>query len=374
MRGFHQHPSRQLHRQVPLGNLRRVHRSVDELRIPSGRGGHLGGAVPERAEQRQLLGGLPALPRRARRGQHDRTGGVARGVVVGGLSGEHGRHQRQVTRQDSVEQPAVAPAGALDHPVGRHVLGDGGHQPVHPLRVPGVLGAHREFGLEAEHHALAVGVLGTNQGPGLDPVEHQVGLRIDEGLVDPVGHLLGPAQPVAVPGQEDGRRPVRRRVEELVLLAPRDSAAVLGHPGRDELLGQRLQRLGPFDTGDPAGPLQRERQPGHVVVIVVGPATDVAQPVPADLAGDLLLPHLGRVAPLRIHEVVQQMGLPPVVPGAETAVAGGGGPGHHPELCPGQPPQPLEMPPGDRGFGAGGAVGPQLIHLSILPHQLPETL
>jgi hypothetical protein len=102
-------------------------------------------------------------------------------------------------------------------------------------------------------------------------VEHQVGLRVDQCAVDPVGHLLGPPQPVAIAGQEDSDGAVGRGVEELVLLAPWDAAAVLGHPRFDELVGELGQRALALDTDQPRGTFQRQRQPRHVVVIVVDP-------------------------------------------------------------------------------------------------------
>ena len=90
-----------------------------------------------------------------------------------------------------------------------------------------IAGAHGQFGLQTDDDTLAVGVLRTHQRTGLDAVEHQVGFRVDQGVVDPVGHLGGPAD-VAVTGQEDPGRTVGRGVEELVLLAPRDTAALGG--------------------------------------------------------------------------------------------------------------------------------------------------
>ena len=54
--------------------------------------------------------------------------------------------------------------------------------------------------------------------------------------VDPVTHLLGALEVVAVAGQEDPGRTVGRGVEELVLLAPRNAATVLGHPSLEELV------------------------------------------------------------------------------------------------------------------------------------------
>ena len=141
----------------------------------------------------------------------------------------------------------------------------------------GVLGARGELRLQPEHDALAVGVLGAHHRAGLDAVEHQVGLRVDQGLVDPVRHLLGTPQPVVIAGQENAGRPVGRGVEELVLLAPRDAAAVLGHPCVDELVAELLQRTGLLDACEPACPLQCERQPRHVVVVVVDPGPVVTQ-------------------------------------------------------------------------------------------------
>jgi hypothetical protein len=121
-------------------------------------------------------------------------------------------------------------------------------------------------------------------------------LRVDQRFVDPVGHLLGAAQPVVVAREKYRGRTVGRRVEELVLLAPRDAAAVLGHPRVDELITQFLQPAVFLDAGQPARTLQRQRQPGHVVVVVVDPSERVAHVMRPDLAADLRLPRGLRIA------------------------------------------------------------------------------
>ncbi len=160
---------------------------------------------------------------------------------VGGLPRQRGGDQREVAGGDAREQAAVPATAALQNTRRRHVLVDGGDETVHPRRVPqpGIrVGACRQLRFQPEHHTLAVGVLSAHQRAGLDAVEHQVGLRVDQRSVDPVTHLLGAPQPVVVAGQEDPRRPVGRGVEELVLLAPRDPATVLGHPRFDELVGE----------------------------------------------------------------------------------------------------------------------------------------
>jgi hypothetical protein len=144
-----------------------------------------------------------------------------------------------------------------------------------------------------------------------------MGLRVDQRLVDPVRHLLGPAQPVAVTGQKDSRRAIGRGIEELVFLAPRNSTAVLRHPGVDELGRQRRQRSRTRNAGEAIGSLQGQRQPRHIVVIAIGPAAVVAGEVAADLALDGLDPFRPRVANLGVDQGVQQVRLPPVMPGAE---------------------------------------------------------
>src|SRR6202171_6766840 len=68
-----------------------------------------------------------------------------------------------------------------------------------------------------------------------------------------------------------------------------------------------------------------------------------------------------RVTHLRVDQVVQQVRLPPVVPGAEPAVTPGRGPGHHAQLGARHTPQRLQMSLRDGGFGAGRPVRPYLI-------------
>src|ERR1700730_17682306 len=62
--GLPQHPTGQLHREVTGENPRSAHRSSHELRLlPAGRR-QLGGAIPERPEQRQPLHRLAIVPGR----------------------------------------------------------------------------------------------------------------------------------------------------------------------------------------------------------------------------------------------------------------------------------------------------------------------
>lgn len=234
--------------------------------------------------------------------------------------------------------------------------------------MPRFPGAHREFGFQPHDHALAVGVLRAHQRPGFDAVENQQGFRIQQRLLDPVGHLLRAAQPIAVARQEDSGRAVGRRVEELILLAPRDAAAVLGHPGVYQLVRQLGQRSRFDHARQPARAFERQREPGHVVVVVVDP-TGVSNPLAADLAIDHLHPLGLRVADLGVHQAVQQVRLPPVVPGLEPFVGARRRPGHDTELSAGQTPELLEVPVGDRGLRRGCTVGPYLIHKGILPYQ-----
>ena len=115
--------------------------STNSAWLPAARG-DLGGAVPERGEQRQVLDGLPVVPCRLRGGQHQLAGGVAGRGVVGVVARQRRGHQREVARKDPVEQTAVAAARALDDAVGSHVVVHRGDEAMHPLGVVGVLGAH----------------------------------------------------------------------------------------------------------------------------------------------------------------------------------------------------------------------------------------
>ena len=189
-----------------------------------------------------------------------------------------------------------------------------------------------------------------------------MGLRVDQRLVDPVGHLLGPTQAAVVAGEEDAGRTIRWGVEELILLSPGDSAAVLGHPRVNELIGQRRQRPRARDTDESVGTLQGQGQPRHVVVVTVGPPAVVACEVTADLPSDRLDPLGLRIAHLGVDEGVQQVGLPPVVPGAEGRVLAGGRPAHHTELGGRQLPESPEMAFGNSSLGTARPVHPLLIH------------
>lgn len=204
---------------------------------------------------------------------------VARLRVVGGITRQGGGHQSQIPSGDSREEAAVSAARPLQHACGSHVFGNSGDQSMDARRMPIVSGPRRQLRLQTEHHPLAIGVLSADQRPALDAVEDQVRLRVDQRAVDPVTHLLGASKPVVIAGQKYPRRTIGRSIEELVLLAPRDAATVLGHPGFDELVGELGQRPAPLHTCYPRRPFQCQRQPGHVVVIAVGPGEIVAQPV-----------------------------------------------------------------------------------------------
>ena len=135
-----------------------------------------------------------------------------------------------------LNSPPSPPPAPLITPSGAMLSLTAGDEPVHALRRGRASLVRAASSVsKPEHHALAVGVLRTHQRAGLDAVEHQMGLRVDQRLVDPVRHLLGAPQPVVIAGQEDPGGPVGGCVEELVLLAPRDAAAVLGHPRVEEL-------------------------------------------------------------------------------------------------------------------------------------------
>ena len=114
--------------------------------------------------------------------------------------------------------------------------------------------------------------------------------------------------------------------------------------------------------GQAAGPFQSECKPGHVVVVVVGPAAVVAGQLTADLPPDRLHPVGLGITDLGVDEGVQQMRLPPVVPGRKGLVLGRGRPAHHAELGAGNLPQPPKVPGRDGGLGTGRPVLPLLVH------------
>lgn len=79
-------------------------------------------------------------------------------------------------------------------------------------------------------------------------------------------------------------------------------------------------------------------------------------------------PGRGRV--LSIDEGVQQMRLPPVMPGPEGLVPCRRRPADHSELGSGQVPEPPEVTPGDRRFGIRGTLAPvRPTSPPILPYQ-----
>jgi len=128
------------------------------------------------------------------------------------------------------------------------------------------------------------------------------------------------------------------------------------------LLGQGVQGAAALDADQARGAFQGQRQPRHVVVIAVGPAQGVTQPMRADLPVDPGAALRLRVPQLCVDQAVQQVGLPPVVPGAEHAVFAVRRPGDDSQLGAGQSPEPAQVALRDGGFGGGCPVRPYLIH------------
>ena len=138
-------------------------------------------------------------------------------------------------------------------------------------------------------------------------------LRVDEGVGHPVGDPCGEFE-VAGAGGQDRRRPVGRGVLEAVSAAPPDSPAAGGCPARPQPGRDRGQGGLGGAARERAGPLHREAEPGDVVVVVVGPGPEVAQPHRAGQRRDLHRPQRLGCPPLGVDQAVQQVRLPPVVP------------------------------------------------------------
>ncbi len=74
-----------------------------KLRLLATGRGDLGGLVPEGTEERQPVDALPVVPCRLRRRPHDPAGGVAGSDVLGRVTRQVGRSQRQIAGGDPGE-------------------------------------------------------------------------------------------------------------------------------------------------------------------------------------------------------------------------------------------------------------------------------
>ncbi len=201
---------------------------------------------------------------------------------------------------------------------------------------------------------------------GRRPSQIRSGFRVAEPTVDPVG---GGGRPVEVPGarQQDRRRAVRRGVLEDVAPAPGNAAALIGGPCGQDLSGQHPDRAAVLGPAVSVAALQRQGQPGHVVVVVVRPASPVQRPDPAAQPADPASPVRSRVADLGVHQAVQQMGLPPVVPTEEDPVQPGGRPAVHAEFGARHGQRTPGVPGDDGPFGLGRPVCPATRHVRGQP-------
>jgi hypothetical protein len=218
-------------------------------------------------------------------------------------------------------------------------------------------------------------------------VPQQAGLRVDEDLFHPLGHRARPlpvgllAAGLGPAGEQDRGRTVGRDVLEVAAAPPPDPATRVVGPLVAQLAGDAGQRLGHRDPLALVRAQQREAEPGDVVVEFVGPLAEVAQPHAAHHAADHRRAARVRLAQLCVHEAVEQVRLPPVVPVPVQALAVAGRPAGHAEPGAGQRPQPPQVPGEHRAFGDRGARGPEprrvlrgtlgvlgfLTHLHIVP-------
>ena len=245
------------------------------------------------------------------------------------------------------------------------------HQPVYPDPMPLRLQPRGQFGLESEHHALAVCVDRPLQcAAAMDAVEDQVAPGVPQGGVDPVRHLLG-TQQLSGTRQQDAGRAVRRGVEEVGVLAPRNAAAVLGRPDVEELGLQSGQGGSMVDVVHALGPLEGDAEPRHVVVVVVGPALHVPNPVAARDPHDSAAAPRGRVTVGGIDRQVDQVCLPPVVPAQEQPLPPHRGPRHDTEDGSRQCPQASQMPRNHRTLSGIRTGRPLILHELIFLISLP---
>ena len=207
--------------------------------------------------------------------------------------------------------------------------------------------------------------------PGIQPV--QQGLRL--------GRLAGPGVV-----ERHGRR--GRGVLEIPFLAPEGAAAQVVRGRGIELQGEALQDLGVAAASRRLAavlceflqPQRGERQPGHVVVVVVDEGQEIAQPDPGDQlggqpagAGPVLAvePRAGTAlgaefAAAGVHEAVHVVRLPPVVPRPGEVFHAARGPHDRGDVRPRQEEEPLPEQPGHRAgrlvcpegpVGGGGNLG-----------------
>ena len=108
---------------------------------------------------------------------------------------------------------------------------------------------------------------------------------------------------------------------------------------------------GPDRPGERAGALHREAEPGDVVVVAVGPRAGVAPPHAAAQRPDRARPLRSRGPELRIHQAVEQVGLPPVVPRERAAGARRGQRTRPMRVAGDHPGDAPQVPAHDRPFG-----------------------
>ena len=239
------------------------------------------------------------------------------------------------------------------------------------LRVPGFAEPNGEFGLETQRDALAVavdgafhlaGLTGVDEcASGVHSVQNQARARVLQGAIHPVGHLLGTPQPPG-PRQHDRRRTVGGCVVEVGLLAPRNAAALGRSPGVEQFHLDLLNATAIADEVLPLSAFERQPEPRHVVVVVVGPPADVAGAV---CSGDLVQSPTalgGEIAICGVDRAVEQMSLPPVVPAQEHPFRAYRWPGHNSQRRARQPPQPTHVPRDDGPLRSVRTLRPQLLH------------
>ena len=129
------------------------------------------------------------------------------------------------------------------------------------------------------------------------------------------------------------------------------------HPSRN-CTRDRAQRRTSRAPSQGPGALHREAEPGDVVVVVVGPRAEVAQPHGAGDRRDRVGPFRARGAQLGVDEAVEQVGLPPVVPrprlhGREPRPADPADPGAGDDAA-----EAAQVPADDGALGRGGPRGP----------------
>ena len=126
----------------------------------------------------------------------------------------------------------------------------------------------------------------------------------------------------------------------------------------------------------PVGAFDGQSQPRHVVVIVVGPAAAVADPdaaqQPVGVVGDVGVEGAVRADTVDrgVDEQVDEVCLPPVMPGSELGLHAPDGPGDGSGTCPRQPEGPLQVTvvDGVRGGLCAGVGVPQVRRFGLFVH------